>query len=60
MDSTATDEIITDEDVQNSELEKGAEVDMKKMDKQFKKVGKMMKKEWKILSLNSNTLLLKN
>lgn len=44
MDSTATDEIITDEDVQNSELEKGAEVDMKKMDKQFKKVGKMMKK----------------
>ena len=44
MDSTATDEIITDEDVENSELEKGEEVDMKKMNKEFKKMGKMMKK----------------
>lgn len=44
MDSTATDEIITDEDVENSELDKGEEVDMKKMDKEFKKMGKMMKK----------------
>jgi len=44
MDSTATDEIITDEDVENSELEKVEKVDMKKMNKQFKKVGKMMKK----------------
>jgi hypothetical protein len=44
MDSKATDEIITDEDVENSELEKVEEVDMKKMNKQFKKMGKMMKK----------------
>lgn len=44
MDSTATDEIITDEDVENSELEKGEEVDIKKMNKEFKKMGKMMKK----------------
>lgn len=44
MDSSATEEIITDEDVANSELEKDEKVDMKKMDKEFKKMGKMMKK----------------
>jgi hypothetical protein len=43
-DSTAVEEIITEEDVENSELEKGEEVDMKKMNKEFKKMGKMMKK----------------
>jgi hypothetical protein len=43
IDSTATVEIITDEDVENSELEK-EEVDMKKVNKEFKKMGKMMKK----------------
>lgn len=40
-DSTAVEEIITDEDVENSEVEK---IDTKKMEKEFKKMGKMMKK----------------
>lgn len=44
IDSSATVEIITDEDVANSELEKEEEVDMKKVNKEFKKMGKMMKK----------------
>lgn len=47
MDSSATEEIITDEEVENSELEKGEEFDMKKMDKEFKKMGKIMKKGMK-------------
>ena len=44
IDSSATEEISTDEDVVNSEFEKDEEVDMKKMNKEFKKMGKMMKK----------------
>lgn len=40
-DSKAVEEIITDEDVENSEVEA---IDMKKMDKEFKKMGKMMAK----------------
>lgn len=44
IDSTSAEEISTDEDVENYELEKDEEVDVKKMNKEFKKMGKMMKK----------------